>query len=257
MLNTKTDMKQTLRYAKIFTAVVASAAMLGFTGCKDEDSHYVTYGKGGPDYVIFGDTGCTEELLLVDTRGYIGSNYAGSVTYEMYTNVESWKLVPDYSKCVNQDKEWISLWPSEGNHDGRFVVTIDPNVDQGETRYADINIVSGDKIVKTIKVEQNASAQILLDIQSFLRNVTFYANDTKVQTIPVNANVFWDIMISDDAEEWITISDVKQSKFDISVKPNTTGADRTAILQVFQTSNPNNVQRVTVTQHAYDEGATE
>lgn len=248
-------MKQTLRYAKIFTAVIASAAVLGFTGCKDDDDHYVTYGKGGAEYVIFGDTGCVEELLTVDTRGYIGSSYAGSVTYEMYTNVDSWQIVPDYSQCVSPEKPWINSWPSAGNHDGRFTITVNANVDQGETRYADINIVSNGKVVKTIKVEQNAAAQVLLDVTSFLRNVTFFANDTKVQTVPVNANVFWEIMIPDGAEDWVTVSDVTKSKFDVSVKPNTTGAERTAVLQIFQISNPNNVQRVTITQHSYDEGA--
>lgn len=250
-------MKQTLRYAKFFTAVLASAAVLGFTGCKDDDDHYVALGDKGPKYVIFGEKGCVDELLLVDTRGYIGSSYAGSVTYEMYTNVDSWQIVPDYSQCVYTDRPWINSWPSEGNHDGRFVISINANVDQGETRYADINIMSKGKVVKTIKVEQNAAAQVILDVTAFLRNVTFYANDTKVQTVPVNANVFWDIMIPDDAEDWVSVANVTKSKFDVSVKPNNTGADRSAILQIFQVSNPNNVQRVTITQHPYDASAEE
>lgn len=250
-------MKQTFRYAKIFTTVVASAAVLGFTGCKDDDDHYVALGDGGPEYVIFGESGCTDELLIVDTRGYIGSSLAGSVTYDMYTNVDSWQIVPDYSQCFYPDKPWISAWPSEGNHDGRFVIEVGQNSDQGETRYADINIVSKGKIVKTIKVEQKAAAQLLLDIKPFLRNVTFYANDKKVQTIAVNANVFWEIMVPDDASEWITISNVTNSKFEVAVKPNTTGAERVGILQVFQVSNPNNVQRVTITQHPYDASAEE
>jgi lipoprotein len=249
-------MKQTLRYARIFTAAVASVAVLGFTGCKDDDDHYITYGDG-EQYVIFGDSGCTDELLIVNTSGYIGTALAGSVTYDMYTNVDSWQIVPDYSQCVDPNLSWITSWPSEGNHDGRFRIEIGANVSQGETRYADINIVSKGQIVKTIKVEQNAAAQVLLEVTSFLRNVTFFANDTKVQTIPVNANVFWEIMIPDDAEEWITVSDVTKSKFDVSVKPNTTGADRSAQLQIFQISNPNNVQRVMITQYPYDENAAE
>lgn len=107
-------------------------------------------------YVIFGNAGCTDELLLVDSHGYIGSYYSSCVTYEMYTNAESWKIVPDYSQCADPNIDWINIWPSSGHGDGRFSITVSANVDQGDARSANINIISNDKILKTIRVEQSA-----------------------------------------------------------------------------------------------------
>lgn len=201
-------------------------------------------------YVVFGDTGCKDELLLVDRFGYIGSSYAGSVTYEMYTNMDSWQIVTDYSQCFDPTVDWVTIWPSAGCHDGRFTVTFEPNKEQGETRYADINIISNDKIIKVIKVKQDAAEQILLDIITSQQNISFSANETTKRLIAVNANVFWQVKVPDDAAKWVSVTNVTNNKFNVAVKRNTDGKDRNTRLYIYQTSNFNNCIPINVYQYA-------
>ncbi len=232
--------------------MVASIAVVGLVSCqKDyaENHHNYTNEKGS--FLYFGENGTTDTELKVTTEGYIGANSATSATYEMYTDYDHWTIVPDYSQCFFPEKEWIDIWPTEGRHDGRIRIQIQPNVDQGETRYAKINIISEGKIVQTIDVQQAQSQNVQLFIQSFLRNLTFAADDTTVRSVPLTANVFWDCSIPDDVD-WVNVSIKSNSQFEVSVEPNY-GAARKATVTVYQVNNPNNTQMVIINQNGVDD----
>lgn len=262
-------MKNTLKYVKALTAVVALFAMFAMTAC-ESDSHYVSpqyredgslYGDDGELYAIFGETNMTETTLIVTTDGYIGENYAGKAVYDMYTNAESWTLEADYSECHQPTIEWIEFWPSFGNHDGRFEVTFMANSVQGDTRTATIRIMAGDVVLRTIRVEQEQALITTLEIQPFLLTQQFKMEDTAVKTIPVTANVHWTARVDDDANgdpvDWVVISGVAFAKFDVSVLPNTTGADREATITVYQNTNGNKNMVVTVKQKGTPEAPAE
>lgn len=237
-------MKCTFRYMNTIAVLLASVAVMAFSGCKEADDHYVTNGAGGDIYVIFGESATTDLELSVDHRGYVGTDYAGDATYDMYTNASEWQIVPDYSQCFDPDISWIESWPAEGNDDGRFTLTFTANTVQGETRYADVNIVSNGQVIQTIKVKQEQAQSVLLDIVAIRKYVNCDAN-AYVATIPVNANVFWEAETDD---VWITLSGKTNSKIDLNIEPNDTGAERKGTVTVYQVSNPKNVQYVEVTQ---------
>lgn len=253
-------MKNTFKYVKVLTAVVASFAMLAMVGC-ESDSHYISpeyrgdgsiYGDDGELYAIFGESNMTETTLVITTDGYIGSSYAGKAIYDMYTNAPHWTLEADYSECHQPNVQWIKFWPSFGHHDGRFEVTFMANSVQGDTRYANIYIKSGDTILRTIRVEQAQALITTLEIQPFLLTQQFKMEDSAVKTIPVTANVHWTARVDDDANgdpvDWVKISGLAFAKFDISVLPNTTGVDRQATITVYQNTNGNKNMVVTVKQ---------
>jgi hypothetical protein len=251
-------MKKSLRYLMALALCVAT-----FVGCKEEPV-YVCEGAGGDIYVKFGGTGVTDTRLLVTTDGYIGDTYAVSVTYDMYTNADEWQIVPDYSECYDPDHKWIECWPSEGNYDGRFTLNFLANAQQGDTRYAKVNIVSHGNIIHTIEVEQAKAAntqfyiQPFLLLQNFTASAKFESGDNAgkqiVRTIPLDSNVAWSARVDDDANgdpvDWIHVSGVTKAKFDITADPNTTGVERQGTITVYQNTNGNNNIVVTVKQAA-------
>ena len=243
-------MKRTFKYVKMLTVLVASAAVVLTTGCKEEQP-YVANGIDGPIYCEFGGTGSTEERLIVSTQGCIGDNYAISVSYDMYTNAPDWEIVPDYSECYDSEYDWVTASPSIGSHDGRFTLKFQANQRQGDTRCANVNIVSGGQIIKTIRVEQEKAQTTQLYIQPFLQTLNFKADDEVIKTIPLDANVAWSARVNDDENgdpvDWIVISGVTKGKFDVSVLPNS-GADREGSITVYQNTNGNNNIIVTIKQ---------
>ena len=249
-------MKKTFKYL-----MTLALCVVAFAGCKEE-TPYICEGDSAEVYVKFGGTGTTDTRLLVTTDGYIGETYAVSVTYDMYTNADEWQIVPDYSECYDPDYKWITSWPSEGNYDGRFTLNFAANSKQGDTRYAKVNIVSHGQIIQTIEIEQDKAPntqfyiQPFLQVQNFTVTGKFEDGENKgkevVKTIPIDSNVAWTARIDDDAfgdpVEWIKISGVTKAKFDISVEPNTTGAERQGTITVYQNTNGNNNIVVTVKQ---------
>ncbi|MBQ7856467.1 MAG: BACON domain-containing protein [Alistipes sp.] len=247
-------MKKTFKYVKVLSVAVMAFATLTLTGCK-EDSQYITYGDSDEIYVTFAGTGSTETELFVTENGYIGANYATSLTYDMYTNAEEWEIVPDYSDCFEPRHNWVKIWPSKGNYDGRFTISFVQNVVQGDTRNVKINVVSKGQIIKTITAAQDGFT-LSFFIQPFLTIQNFDWNPTKAKSVSVTSNVKWNVRVNDGEDglpvEWVhvAIPSDSNSNFNITCDPNTTGFDREATLTVYQESDVNNYKIVTVKQAA-------
>ena len=244
-------MKKTFKYVKVLSVAVMAFATLALTGCKKE-SHYIANGDADAPYVLFGGTGTTMTEFHVSQNGFIGDNYLTELTYDMYTNAPDWEVVPDYSECFDPSVKWIVVYPSSGQYDGRFHVSIKPNIDQGDLRKAKINIVSNGQVLKSIYVSQDAFT-LTFFIQPFLINQEFEWN-APFKTVSVSANVKWNVRVNDDEDgfpvEWLHVNITSNFGFDIYCDPNTTGFDREATLTVYQESNVNNFKIVTVKQKA-------
>lgn len=246
-------------FSKLFAVVAVVACLVFVSSCEKKNDFdkskypYNAYDNENPgeEYLFFGQNNCTDESLTATLQGYIGSNYATSVTYDMYTNAKDWQIIPDYSECFDPDRQWVQVWPYEGTGDGRFTLKLDVNVSQGDTRYANVNIVSGGKVWKTIRVAQDAAAATTLDVVSFMQTIQFSSDDESVKTIPVNANVAWEAEIVDEIEnDWIHLTNKTKSKFEVNVDPNLTGESRTGYITIYQLSNGNNNLTITVKQAA-------
>lgn len=259
-------MKNKFRYLKSATMLLSLAVLAGcFTGCKDDEEHYTPFRdeiKGS--YAIFKGTN-TSESLEVDTKGMIGDTFSNTMTYEFYTTYNDWYIQFDTSSCFLPSEEWIHSWPGEGSGDGRFTISFDSNTVEGETRHANINIVTkkGHKIIKTIKVAQAGSTSVRLNlVASFQSILNMEANDTAERTIAINANVFWDkeVQYADEYTlPWVHIVEGDNNPYALrfNIDENFSTEPRTATIVIYQVSNPDNTTTITINQKGVATGEGE
>lgn len=254
-------MKYTVKYLKSAAYLLAFASMICITGCKDDDDIYHPYDDVySGDYAIFAGSNSTEESLEVDTNGMIGESFANSMTYDMYTNAGDWKIEYDFSRCFNPKPEisWIEAWPNEGNGDGRFTIKFYANTDQGDTRYANINIVSGGKIIKTIAVKQAGATSVRLGLAAtFMSILNLEANDTADKTVPLSVNVFWDAYVEyadEYSADWVHLKEITNvQNLQFNIDQNYTTETRTATIVIYQITDPNNTTTITINQKGVSE----
>ncbi len=250
-------MKNTFRYLKSATVALSLVVLAGcFAGCNDDKENYSPYRDeiDGP-YAIFKGTN-TSEMLEVDTKGMIGDTFANTMTYDFFTTYKDWVIKFDTSECFLPNEEWIHSWPTEGSGDGRFTIRFDSNTVEGETRYANINIVTkkGNKVIKTIRVAQAGSTSVRLNlVASFQSILNMEANDTAERTIAINANVFWDQMVEyadEYAEPWVHVVEGDNNPYILRfhIDENFSTEARTATIVIYQRSNPDNTTTITINQ---------
>lgn len=248
-------MKHTVKYLKSAAYLLALVSMVGFVGCNEKESIYHPYDEDySGEYVFFGGNGSTAELLELDTNGSIRDVFSNQISYEMYTNTGDWRLEFDFSQCFNPNPtlSWIEAWPREGNGDGRFTLKFLANTDQGDTRYANVNVVSGDKVIKTIAIKQAGAASVRLNLAATFNSVINLAAEAAQKTLALNVNVFWDAYVEYDDEfgpDWLHLNEITNyQNLQFSADPNYTTETRMATIVIYQISDPNNTLTVTVNQ---------
>lgn len=248
-------MKNILKYALIF-----AIGTLVAVSCTKKDHSPKEYnaldGEKLPGYCTFVGYDDDDDInIKVSTQGYVGETLAPQIVLTMYTDAKDWKVVNDYSECLNPNNDWIRAWPNSGTGDGFFAVKFDANTVQGDTRYAKLNIVDKNgRIARSIHVEQDKAAITTMEVSAFLTYLAFDAEASKVKTVPVNANVKWDAYVIDSFEnDWVTISEKTDYKFEVSVQPNFSTEARTATIEIFQVSDGTNTVHVTVHQDGVQE----
>lgn len=250
-------MKYTVKYLRSAAYLLVLASMISVTGCKEDEDIYHPYDDVyGGEYCIFAGTNSTEESLEVNTNGMIGETFANLVTYDMYTNAGDWKIEYDFSKCFNPNPKisWIEAWPNAGNGDGRFTIKFRANTDQGDTKYANINIVSDGKIIKTIAVKQGGATSVSLKLAAtFMSILNLEANDTADKTVPLSVNVFWDAYVTyadEYSADWLHLKEITSNSqsLQFNVDQNFLAETRTATIVIYQIADPNNTTTITVNQ---------
>lgn len=240
--------------------MLALVSMVGFVGCNDKEEVYHPYDEDySGEYAFFGGNGSTAESLELDTNGMIGETFSNQITYELYTNVGDWKLEYDFSKCFNPTpiRSWIEAWPSEGNGDGRFTLKFLANTDQGDSKYANINIVSGGKIIKTIAVKQAGATSVRLNLAASFNSVLNLSPEAAEKTLALSVNVFWDAYVEYADEfgpDWLHLQEITNlQNLQFAVDPNYTTETRMATIVIYQISDPNNTLTITVNQRGVTE----
>ena len=115
----------------------------------------------------------------------------------MYSNQGPWVIEPAFEG----DGDWITVWPREGDRNGRFTITVEKNTG-ARNRTAQMNIVIDSKPVYSFDVSQIGSEpSILLDMGS--DRVSASASGGEIE-IGIIANTIWKTMIPAEAESWIT-----------------------------------------------------
>ena len=251
-------MKYTVKNLKFAACLLGLVSMACITGCHKDTSVSVYHPYDDTyegEYVVFSSNNGTAEALEVDTNGMIGETFANSITYEMYTNVGDWEIKFDYSRCFNPNPypEWIEAWPNRGSGDGRFTIKFRANTDQGDTKYANINIVSDGRIVKTISVKQDGATAVRLNLAaSFMSVLSMAADDTADKIVPLSVNVFWDAYVEyDDAsnEGWLHLKDITNLQaLEFSLDRNNSTETRSATIVIYQITDTNNTLTILVNQ---------
>lgn len=253
-------MKHTVKYLKSAVCLLALVSTAGFVGCDDKESIYHPYDEVyDGDYAIFAGSNSTEESLEVSTSGMIGETFASSMTYDMYTNAGDWKIECDFSRCFDPNPEisWIEAWPNEGNGDGRFTIKFRANTDQGDTKYANINIVSKGKILKTIAVKQAGATSVRLNLAATFMSVLNLGPEATEKTVPLSVNVFWDAYVEyadEYSADWVHLKEITNlQNLQFSLDPNYTTETRTATIVIYQISDTNNTTTITINQKGVSE----
>lgn len=131
---------------------------------------------------------------------------------ELFSNLDSWKLVPS----LEEDLDWVFIWPNEGSGCGRFFLCVDRNL-SAQTRISDINVVSGGKVVSTFSIYQRGSTPYLdLDMGGI---DSYYAvADGCDLTIRLSTNTLWNVTVDDP--DWAPIATRDDNSVTIRVAVN-------------------------------------
>ncbi|MBD5355753.1 MAG: family 16 glycosylhydrolase [Bacteroides sp.] len=122
---------------------------------------------------------------------------------------------------VRTDADWITLRPSGGIKDTPSAVKASVTANTGlDTRSAEINVVSGGNIVKTLILSQGYELKASLSDTS----LTFGAQESS-SSVTVTANTDWEMTAS---ESWISLSPAKGTKGDTEVTVKVSGNDSDA-----------------------------
>lgn len=123
---------------------------------------------------------------------------------------------------VRTDADWITLRPSGGIKDTPSAVkaSVTANKDL-DSRSAEINVVSGGNVVKTIVITQGYELKAAVSDT----NLTFGGQESS-SNISVTANIDWDLAAS---ESWISLSPAQGSKgeTEVTVKVNRNDSENT------------------------------
>ena len=213
-----TDFFSGMRFTAVIVSVIA-AALFFLQSCKKEDSL-----SGAPAFRIEGDpTG-----LKADIKGVTES-------YVVRGNGH-WEIVPK-----DDDSEWVKVFPTEGDDDGIFKITVGAN--EGFTaREANFAIVlEGQEQPVLFRVEQDA-------------NVPYITLPTEVVVpsiggefdVDVEANVDWEYALS--STDWLEESTKAEDHITFAAMPNQSTDARSVVLTVTAVDYPNVSQTVVLEQ---------
>ncbi|WP_294818504.1 leucine-rich repeat protein [uncultured Flavobacterium sp.] len=172
--------------------------------------------------------------LEVSTNTITAAAAGEDVTVTVTANVD-WEAAANFN--------WVTISPASGSGDGQFVITVTPNT-TGAERTALIEVFATAVESQIITVIQPAAApapSLVVSANSF--NV---AQAGESVTANITANVAW---TATSNSEWLTVapgSGTGDATLTLTATPNTTGAERTALVEV--SANGVESQIITVTQ---------
>lgn len=137
-----------------------------------------------------------------------------SMRLSLFTNMGAWRIEPLYA----EDLEWLDVWPSHGENEGRFWLTVDRN-QTGYSRVSTLNIISRNRIVRTIRVSQKPGTPTIEIDMDGMTNFTLPTVGAS-RTIRISSNAGWKPVAEDEAAEWITFANQTDSSVDIVVAEN-------------------------------------
>ena len=188
----------------------------------------------------------SDKVFEIDDEGkYIIEAQGGVIEVDVTTNIEYDVVIPDDAQ------QWISVADTRAevrNEKLTFTVTANETF---EERSADVELVDSEgKSLQTIKFLQHASDKVFeIDDEG---KYIIEAQGGVIE-VDVTTNIEYDVVIPDDAQQWISVADtraeVRNEKLTFTVAANETFEERSADVELVD-SKGKSLQTINFTQLA-------
>ena len=187
----------------------------------------------------------SDKVFEIDDEGkYIIEAQGGVIEVDVTTNIEYDVVIPDDAQ------QWISVADTRAIRMEKLTFTIADN-DTFEERSANVELVDSDgKSLQTIKFLQRASDKVFeIDDEG---KYIIEAQGGVIE-VDVTTNIEYDVVIPDDAQQWISVADtraeVRNEKLTFTVAANETFEERSADVELVD-SKGKSLQTINFTQLA-------
>jgi hypothetical protein len=171
---------------------------------------------------------------IEDNPSGLTSGAAGKTESYVIRASGSWKIVP------KEEGNWVKVFPTEGEDDGIFKITVSANEDFDARVMNFAFVVNGEEQPVLFRVEQEANVPYI----TLPENVTIPAPGGTFD-VAVTSNVAWNYTISDDA--WLTEVAKTETNVTLNAAVNPS-AKRSVTMTVTATDFPSLSQTVTLEQ---------
>lgn len=197
---------------KMYRFIIATlVVMLHISACSDTT---VTYDPNAPLSVA---CRMVDESVVELQDGdwlYISADDVNR-RFTMLTKMGNWQVV-----AAEENSEWTQIYPESGKNDGQFFVYLEPN--EGlESRKASISILNS---LGEVRFTTNFH-QFGLDPEIIVAKELVVAQEGGNMVIEVKTNTKWAVDTA-TLPEWITKCVPVDNKYQFTVAPNDTGAER-------------------------------
>ena len=145
----------------------------------------------------------------------------GAKEISFFSRAGHWEIVPDETGT-----DWIDIWPSYGDDNGRTTLTVTP-IDDAYGRTCTLNIVTAEGITGQIFVKQSGLApSIKTDLTSPKLRVDIVGTPI---TVGITSNVEWEATI-DEGKEWISLGETTGSSQQFLFGDNTNQPKRSGTI---------------------------
>lgn len=146
----------------------------------------------------------------------------GARTFILYSAFPAWHIGLSYA----EDSEWIDIWPTEGDYDGRFSVSVAANP-MGYVRNSVLTVYAGKQIVYQLPIRQaGCGFSLSINVPDNRKAVTAAAQELE---IVVTATGTWQAGVA-QGDGWLSLGESSPTRQYVLVADNTAGAQREGIV---------------------------
>lgn len=146
----------------------------------------------------------------------------GVQTFILYSGFPSWHISLSYE----DDSQWIDVWPTEGDFDGRFSITVAANP-TGYVRSSVLSVYAGKQIVYQLPIRQTGRGfSLALNVPDNRKTVAAAAQELE---IVVTATGTWHAEVTKGGD-WLTPGESSPIRQHLLISENGTGAQREGIV---------------------------
>lgn len=143
-------------------------------------------------------------------------------TFILHSGFPAWHIELSYG----EDTEWIDVWPTEGDYDGRFSVTVAANP-TGYVRNSVLSVRAGKRTVYSLPIRQaGCGFSLAVNVPDNRKTVSAGAQDLE---IVVTATGTWCAEVTKGGD-WLSPGKSSPTRQHLSIRENGTGMQREGVV---------------------------